>query len=103
MKGGFKDEVQHGLTRRETPRGASWIRQNIFTLSTSFSVDKKWCLSFYFICIARKKVEMNAAKDNQYLPSVRKVAADMNTGLSDCELINRVKLLSRRRKTADTH
>jgi hypothetical protein len=21
--GGFKDEVQHGLTRRETPRGAS--------------------------------------------------------------------------------
>ena len=61
-------------------------------------------------------VEMNAAKDSQYLPIARKVAADMNVVLSDAELLteiaaangsmrevmNRVKRLARRRQSAST-
>ena len=59
-------------------------------------------------------VEMNAAKDAQYLPIARKVAADMNVVLSDAELMaeiaasngslrqvmSRVKRLARRRQSA---
>lgn len=61
-------------------------------------------------------VEMNAAKDSQYLPIARKVAADMNAVLSDAELLteisaangsmrevmSRVKRLARRRQSAST-
>ena len=61
-------------------------------------------------------VEMKAAKDSQYLPIARKVAADMNVVLSDAELLteiagangsmrevmNRVKRLARRRQSAST-
>ncbi len=61
-------------------------------------------------------VEMNAAKDVQYLPIARKVAADMNAVLSDaellteiaaangsmCEVMSRVKRLARRRQSAST-
>lgn len=58
-------------------------------------------------------VEMNAAKDSQYLPIARKVAADLNAVLNDTELtteitaangsmreiMNRVKRLARRRQS----
>ena len=58
-------------------------------------------------------VEMNAAKDSQYLPIARKVAADLNAVLNDAELtaeiaaangsmrevMNRVKRLARRRQS----
>ena len=61
-------------------------------------------------------VEMNAAKDVQYLPIARKVAADMNVVLNDTELtaeiaaangsmrevMSRVKRLSRRKQSAST-
>jgi DNA polymerase III delta prime subunit len=61
-------------------------------------------------------VEMNAAKDVQYLPIARKVAADMNVVLSDAELLteiaatngsmrevmSRVKRLARRKQSAST-
>jgi replication-associated recombination protein RarA len=61
-------------------------------------------------------VEMNAAKDSEYLPIARKVAADMNVVLSDAELLteiaaangsmrevmSRVKRLARRRQSAST-
>ena len=61
-------------------------------------------------------VEMNAAKDSEYLPIARKVAADMNAVLSDAELLteiaaangsmrevmSRVKRLARRRQSAST-
>jgi DNA polymerase III delta prime subunit len=61
-------------------------------------------------------VEMNAAKDVQYLHISRKVAADMNAVLSDTELLteitaangsmrevmSRVKRLARRRQSAST-
>jgi DNA polymerase III delta prime subunit len=61
-------------------------------------------------------VEMNAAKDVQYLPIARKVAADMNVVLSDAELLteiaaangsmrevmSRIKRLARRRQSAST-
>ena len=61
-------------------------------------------------------VEMNAAKDSQYLPIARKVAADLNAVLSDAELLteiaaangsmrevmSRVKRLARRRQSAST-
>ena len=59
-------------------------------------------------------VEMNAAKDSQYLPIARKVAADMNVVLNDTELMaeiasangsmreimSRVKRLARRKQSA---
>jgi DNA polymerase III delta prime subunit len=61
-------------------------------------------------------VEMNAAKDSQYLPIARKVAADLNVVLNDTELtaeiaaahgsmrevMNRVKRLARHRQSAST-
>lgn len=61
-------------------------------------------------------VEMNAAKDSQYLPIARKVAADLNVVLNDTELtteiaaangsmrevMSRVKRLARRRQSAST-
>ncbi len=61
-------------------------------------------------------VEMNAAKDSQYLPIARKVATDMNAVLSDEELLteiaaangsmrevmNRVRRLARRKQSAST-
>ena len=61
-------------------------------------------------------VEMNAAKDSEYLTIARKVAADMNAVLSDAELtaeiaaangsmreiMSRVKRLARRRQSAST-
>lgn len=61
-------------------------------------------------------VEMNAAKDVQYLPIARKVAADMNAVLSDAELLteiaatngsmrevmSRVKRIARRKQSAST-
>jgi DNA polymerase III delta prime subunit len=59
-------------------------------------------------------VEMNAAKDSQYLPIASKVAGDLNVVLNDTELtveiavangsmsevMNRVKRLARRRQSA---
>jgi len=62
-------------------------------------------------------VEMNAAKDSQYLPIARKVAADMNVVLNDTELtaeiaaangsmrevMNRVKRLARRAQSQSTN
>lgn len=59
-------------------------------------------------------VEMNAAKDSEYLPIARKVAANMNAVLSDAEMLteiaaangsmrevmSRVKRLARRRQSA---
>ena len=61
-------------------------------------------------------VEMNAAKDSEYLPIARKIASDMNAVLSDTELLteiaaangsmrevmSRVKRLARRRQSAST-
>jgi DNA polymerase III delta prime subunit len=61
-------------------------------------------------------VEMNAAKDSEYLPIARKVAADLNVVLNDAELLteiaaangsmrevmSRVKRLARRRQSAST-
>lgn len=61
-------------------------------------------------------VEMNAAKDAQYLPIARKLAADMNVVLSDAELLteivtangsmrevmSRVKRIARRKQSAST-
>lgn len=61
-------------------------------------------------------VEMNAAKDSQYLPIARKVAADLNVVLNDTELtaeitaangsmrevMSRVKRLARRKQSAST-
>jgi DNA polymerase III delta prime subunit len=61
-------------------------------------------------------VEMNAAKDSQYLPIARKVAADMNVVLNDAELtaeiasangsmrevMSRVKRLARRKQSVST-
>ena len=61
-------------------------------------------------------VEMNAAKDSQYLPIARKVASDLNAVLSDAELLmeiaaangsmrevmSRIKRLARRRQSAST-
>jgi DNA polymerase III delta prime subunit len=61
-------------------------------------------------------VEMNAAKDSQYLPIARKVAGDLNVVLTDTELIveiasangsmrevmSRVKRLARRRQSASS-
>ena len=61
-------------------------------------------------------VEMNAAKDSEYLPIARKVAADLNVVLSDAELLaeisaangsmrevmSRVKRLARRKQSAST-
>jgi len=61
-------------------------------------------------------VEMNAAKDSQYLPIARKLAADLNAVLSDAQLLteiaaangsmrevmSRVKRLARRRQSAST-
>ena len=61
-------------------------------------------------------VEMNAAKDSDYLPIARKVASDLNVILSDAELLteiaaangsmrevmNRVKRLARRKQSAST-
>lgn len=61
-------------------------------------------------------IEMNAAKDAQYLPIARKVAADMKVVLSDAELMaeiaaangslrelmSRVKRLARRKQSAST-
>jgi DNA polymerase III delta prime subunit len=61
-------------------------------------------------------VEMNAAKDSQYLPIARMVTADMNAVLNDTELLteiaaangsmrevmSRVKRLARRRQSAST-
>ena len=61
-------------------------------------------------------VEMNAAKDSQYLPIARKVATDMNVVLNDSaltaeiaasngslrEVMNRVKRLARRKQSAST-
>ncbi len=58
-------------------------------------------------------VEMNAAKDSQYLPIARKVAADLNAVLNDAELtaeiaaangsmreiVSRVKRLARRKQS----
>lgn len=62
------------------------------------------------------KIEMNAAKDSQYLPIARKVAADMNAVLNDAELMveitaangsmrevmSRVKRLARLKQSAST-
>jgi hypothetical protein len=31
--GGFKYELQHGLTRRETPRAVSWIRHEKYKIN----------------------------------------------------------------------
>lgn len=59
------------------------------------------------------KIEMNAAKDSQYLPIARKVAADLNAVLNDTELtaeiaaangsmreiMSRVKRLARRKQS----
>jgi DNA polymerase III delta prime subunit len=61
-------------------------------------------------------IEMNAAKDSQYLPIARKVAADMNVFLSDAELLteitaangsmrevmSRVKRIARRKQSTST-
>ena len=61
-------------------------------------------------------VEMNAAKDSQYLPIALKVDADLNVVLNDAELtaeiaaangsmrevMSRVKRLARRRQSAST-
>lgn len=61
-------------------------------------------------------VEMNAAKDSQYLPIAHKVAADLNVVLNDTELtaeiaaangsmrevMSRIKRLARRRQSAST-
>ena len=61
-------------------------------------------------------MEMNAAKDSQYLPIARKVAADLNVVLNDTEMLteiaaangsmrevmSRVKRLARRKQSQST-
>ena len=79
----------------------------ILTTNNSSSLDK----GLKDRCVL---VEMNAAKDAQYLPIARKLAADLNAVLSDAELtaeiaaangsmrevMSRVKRLARRKQSA---
>ncbi len=92
-------------------KGLTHTKRAIFVLTTNniSSLDK----GLKDRCVL---VEMNAAKDSQYLPIARKVAADMSVVLSDAELLteiaaangsmrevmSRVKRLARRRQSAST-